>query len=298
MERKITVLDSFRGVEKYNNFISPITLENMEKVSAEKVFMRLLPIEEIATKLHISSKRVLRTIGKMLGKQVVLRDFFSYEFSPVGVKKYNGILVAKKCASCRYYSPTNRKYIETYYDAYLVRNTYYGVGFNIVFRRLLTEIFPQFFVKDDENQFLFKEEFKYTSKQRECLRHMSRELTVSNIPFELRDLTLKDITTCLCSKKRITDVVHKSRISCYHDSDDIYIYLFDASVKGYMYERSLYVPIEALFTKDYDAIANAYITSQAVMNGKGEREFINGRQADMPYFKNERTQKILTYLLK
>lgn len=298
MKQKIKALEAFWSNNEYNNFIYPISLKNAKNIKKNNIFLKLLPVEELANKLHIDTKKVLKQINKMLDKQFILRDLLSYEYFPTDVDNSRGILVAKKCASSCSYSNVKHCVEEKFYDVYLVCNSNINVTFNIIFRTLLAEMFPHLFIKNEENGFLFKEDFKYNKEQRNCLEKLSKELQISNIPIELRDLSIKDINYCLNNKKRINEIVYKTRISSYFDSDCIYIHLFNVNINGFIYERDLYVPIEALFTKDYEAIANEYITSQAIINDKKQREFVNGKQKDMPYFNNERTQKILTYILK
>lgn len=298
MDKKIKGLLSFCSNKEYNNFIYPKSLINVGNVKKKEIFLKLLPIEELATQLHIDTKMVLKTIDKMMNKQIVLCDLLSYNYTPTGTTNEYGILVAEKCAISSTYSNSKRSFIEKYYDVYLVRNENFRVTFNLIFRTLLSEIFPKLFIKNEENGFLFKEDFKYTSEQRKCLENLSSELALYKMPYEINHLPIKDIARCLNNKKRINDIIYKTRISCFFESDCIYIYLFDVNINGYSYKRSLYVPLEALFTKDYDLIANKFVSSQAILNENGEREFINGSQKDMPYFNNERTQKILTYILK
>ena len=298
MEKEIKGLASFCGNKEYNNFIYPISLINADNLKKKDIFLKLLPIEKLANKLHIDAEKVLKTIDKLLNKKIVLRELLSYQYFPTGTINNNGILVAKKCATSSYYDMIRRCYVETYYDVYLTCNSNINVSFNIIFRTLLTEIFPNIFIKNDENRILFKEEFKYSLEQRKCLENLSKELALYKIPTEISDLSIKDVASCLNNKKRINEVISKTRVSSYFESDCIYIYLFNVNIKGCSYKKCLYVPLEALFTKDYDTIANEIVTSQAIINESGEREFISGAQKDMPYFKNERTQKILAYILK
>lgn len=296
MEKNIKVIESYRDKIEYNNFIRPLSLINAKNISKHKIFLQLLPIEKLANKLHIDKKRVLKTIDKLLKKKIVLSDLLSYAYTPTGFVINKGVLVAEKCATSSVYK-RNIGFVEKYYDVYLVCNANINVTFNLIFRTLLAEIFPNIFIKNSDNGFLFKEDFKYTLEERKCLENLPKELSIYKIPIEINQLSVKEIATCINNRKRINEIVFKTRISSYFDSECIYLHLFYINIGGHMYSRELYVPIEALFTKDYEAIANEYITSQAVINENGVIDFINGAQKDMPYFKNERTQKILKYIL-
>ncbi len=296
MEKNIKVIESYRDKIEYNNFIRPLSLINAKNISKHKIFLQLLPIEKLANKLHIDKKRVLKTIDKLLKKKIVLSDLLSYAYTPTGFVINKGVLVAEKCATSSVYK-RNIGFVDKYYDVYLVCNANINVTFNLIFRTLLAEIFPNIFIKNSDNVFLFKEDFKYTLEQRKCLENLPKELSIYKIPIEINQLSVKEIATCINNRKRINEIVFKTRISSYFDSECIYIHLFNINIGGHIYSRELYVPIEALFTKDYEAIANEYITSQAVINENGVIDFINGAQKDMPYFKNERTQKILKYIL-
>lgn len=296
MEKNIKVIELYRDKIEYNNFIRPLSLINAKNISKHKIFLQLLPIEKLANKLHIDKKRVLKTIDKLLKKKIVLSDLLSYAYTPTGFVINKGVLVAEKCATSSAYK-RNIGFVEKYYDVYLVCNANINVTFNLIFRTLLAEIFPNIFIKNSDNGFLFKEDFKYTLEQRKCLENLPKELSIYKIPIEINQLSVKEIATCINNRKRINEIVFKTRISSYFDSECIYIHLFNINIGGHIYSRELYVPIEALFTKDYEAIANEYITSQAVINENGVIDFINGAQKDMPYFKNERTQKILKYIL-
>lgn len=296
MEKNIKLIESYRDKIEYNNFIRPLSLINAKNISKHKIFLQLLPIEKLANKLHIDKKMVLKTIDKLLKKKIVLSDLLSYAYTPTGFVINKGVLVAEKCATSSVYK-RNIGFVEKYYDVYLVCNANINVTFNLIFRTLLAEIFPNIFIKNSDNGVLFKEDFKYTLEQRKCLENLPKELSIYKIPIEINQLSVKEIATCINNRKRINEIVFKTRISSYFDSECIYIHLFNINIGGHIYSRELYVPIEALFTKDYEAIANEYITSQAVINENGVIDFINGAQKDMPYFKNERTQKILKYIL-
>lgn len=298
MGKDFKATEPFCDNKEYNNFIYPISLINVDNVNKKKIFLTLLPIDELANKLHIKPNTVLNTINKMLNKQLVLRDLFDYEYIPTGMEYKHGILVVKNGVYTYKYNSVKYGYDKKLYDVYLVRHKCLSLSFNIIYRKLLAEMFPHLFIKNEDNGVLFKEDFKYSLEQRNCLKNLTKELSVSNIPYELTNLPIKDIARCLNNKKRINDIIYKTRISCFFESDCIYIYLFDVNINGYSYKRSLYMPLEALFTKDYDLIANKFVSSQAILNENGKREFINGSQKDMPYFNNERTQKILTYILK
>lgn len=299
MERKMNVYTEFSSVKEYNNFLYPISLKNADNLSDKEIFKRLLPINDLAQKLHISRAKVISTINKLLNKQIKLFDLFEYKFYPAGVSPMYGVLVAKNCVYTHKYNKYKREFETIVYDVYLEPAHYYSVAFNKVYDKLLKEIFPQFFLPNTENDFLFVDGCQYNDEQKEDLRKLSKETILSNIPQSLRSVPIKDICKTVFNKKNIENIVKKPRVrSSFWDSDCLYIHICDVEINEFLYSQDLYVPVEALFTKNIELIKNEQINSQATKDENGKRVFISGLQKDMPYFSNELTQKILDYILK
>lgn len=298
MERDYNVSDEFKYVSEYNNFIYPISLKNSEGLNEKQIFFKLVPIKELANKLHTTENFVYQHLKKLMGKQFVLKDLFQYTYSNDDYTKSHGVLVATNGVYIERYDERRRNYISIKYNVYLTATQYQSCSLHVLFRKLLTVLFPHIFVRNENNHILFKDGYKYTVEQRKALLNLSNQLPVDKVPYVLHGISIAELSRCIANKKKIDEIISKSRIATYYDSDDMYISLYDVKIGDHKYNRSLYVPIETLFTKNYEDIENVKIISHPYLNENGVRKFMNGLQKDLPYFKSERAQDIIKYILQ
>ena len=298
MEREYNVSDEFKYIAEYNNFIYPISLKNSEGLHDKQIFFKLVPIKELANKLHTTENFVYQQLKKLMGKQFVLRDLVQYTYANDEYTKNHGVLVATNGVYIEKYDTDRQRYISIKYNVYLTANQYQSCSLNVLFRHLLIALYPHIFVRNENNHILFKDGYKYTVEQRKALLSLSNQLPVDKVPYVLHGISIAELSRCLSNKKKIDEIISKSRILTYYDSDDMYISLYDVKIGDHKYNMSLYVPIETLFTKNYADIENVKIISHPYLTENGERKFMNGLQKDLPYFKSKRAQDIIKYILQ
>lgn len=287
--------------QKYDNFIFVNTLNNADNKSEYEIFNQLLPIKKIAETFQVKEKLIFQVIKKLIGSRLNYDSLLDYYFIPIKFpnndnNNSNYILVKEKVGYTELYDKEKCRYYTQDYNVYLKCNDYNLSALSEIVKEIIKCKFPQLF-DYKANPFLFIEDYKFSLEERIFLSNIKRNMMIDLLHKPIiKNITFDDISKTLTRKSYIETKIQKSLITCYYDSTEIYITLFEEEITvkdtSWKYERCLYVPIQTLITKDWSLVENQYVHGQAYIDDSGKRVFLKGKQCDMPYFKNEKVELI------
>lgn len=287
--------------DKYNHFTYPSVMDNAEGLSARDAIHRICAkqINNLSVYLKVNAEDIINAIFSRFYKTACLCNVVDYtkvrHDSPC--QQDNAIKVAEN-AFCRI--EPNRTisgqlkagFHEVYYDVYLVGNQYSDTFFSKIACELLKQKFPSLF--DEKNTCMFNEPiYRFDEATREVLQKITNDTTLDTLAHDLvgvhnYSITLGDISHVINDREYINARFAESRVKIYYPYlEQFYINLGTEEVHdegtAYYYKRSLTIPLEALFKKDWALIENLNIFDTYRRNGKPIK--IEGLQKNMPYFK-------------
>lgn len=173
-----------------------------------------------------------------------------------------------------------------YYDTLIVEDTY----ISLINQDIVSYIFENRYPAIFKHSFLFKEEKRFNQ-----VIEVNPKLKLSEIPLELRfELTCQDIADIIYGNVDfINDVKRISKIKHYADSECFYIELEPTYIGDVKYDKSLAIPYEAIFKKDWSLVENMQVYNiikkdAKPINGKlgDKNNFFSGSQMYAPYYQD------------
>lgn len=307
MDKTYHVYDQFKEIEEYNNFIVLKSLRNEKGIKENTFYEQLLPINELSEFFDMSNSEIIKFIKGMLNKSINLNDLFSYQFIPCDRSSGDRLIkIADKAAYSEEHIFLNGKYYtnKTVYDVCVKKNDYYSVAFNLIFSELFKKKYSVLF---DPNKylFLFNETDRFSDKEKKLLNELSITSRMSMFNYDLGKYPIGLLCSVLRDKKRINEKIYKTKITCYFDSEYVFINLFSVSLfhkiakENKEYERTLYVPIQFFKTKDWALVENVVKHGDAYEDKTTEMgiTFVEQKQGDADYFRTDLVNNIKNALM-
>lgn len=194
------------------------------------------------------------------------------------IKSDNNKLVCEKGIYTEKYVREKDQFVKTYYDVYIKQNVYITLLLPKIVEYILTEFYPQFALFTYEPK--FKKEIKITP-----------QTTIRDIDSKYCDchLTAQDILSFLTKPHYDKTQIKKLAYNIYNDGDIIFYPLQPIEVHGHTYERSLYIPREAIINNDWSIVEKQRVYSiikpdANELLGEDKNNWYEGEQKNAPYF--------------
>lgn len=307
----------FRLAVEYNkvfgNFSMPSVMDNMEGLSAKEVIRKVFAehINKLAIYFHTDYDTIIDIILKRIGKTISVDDLFGYEPIQHGKTPYNRnyVKVAENALVRNELVKDgktiwSKEYKDVYYDVYLSEAKYYECAMNKYILDIMRYKFPSLF--DLENKCMFHEPtYKFDEDTRQFLKNADANMPIDMFVGELLlcdcKPTIGDIAEILQDRTKIDVMTYKSRIKIYYNYVNVfYIELYNDVYKAFdrevSYLRSLEIPLEFLFTKNWEAVENYKVKNCPIIKNDKPTS-IDGLQKDMPYFNHPMVKEIKNILL-
>lgn len=299
--------------KKFGNFSMPSVMANMENLSEREVIRKVFvkDISKLAIFFHTDYDTIIDIMLKRIGKTISVDDLFGYEPIQHGKAPYNRnyVKVAENALVRNELVKDNKtiwgkEYQDVYYDVYLSEAKYYECAMNKYILDILRYKFPSLF--DLENKCMFYEPtYKFDEDTRQFLKNADENMPVDMFVSELLlcdcKPTIGDIAEILQDRTKIDSMTYKSRIKIYYNYINVfYIELYNDVYTAYdrevSYLRNLEIPLEFLFTKNWETVENYKVKNYPIIKNDKPTS-VDGLQKDMPYFNHPMVKEIKNILL-
>lgn len=175
--------------------------------------------------------------------------------------------------------------IITYYDVYIKENNYISLRFNKIIKRIIEVFYPYAYLT------------KVTKPYKDIDITPKMSINEINKKYGNLDLTTKDIFKMLSNDDYKNTLKIEIAYNIYSNGDVIYYPLPSIEIHGHKYDRSLYIPCDAIVKKDWSIIENHIVhsiikpTANAKL-GEDKNNWFEGKQKDAPYFQCEEVEMI------
>lgn len=220
----------------------------------------------------------------------ITKDLFEYVTYPHNNKSCIGDsyqLVCQKGFYRETYKWQNgfQNKIITYYDVYIRESNYIGLKFNKIIKRIIEVYYP----------------YAYLTKVTKPYKgiDITHKMSINEINKNYGNLhlTANDIFIMLSNDDYENILETEIMYNIYSNGDVIYYPLPSIEIHGHKYDRSLYIPCDAIVKKDWSIIENHFVHSiiKPTANenlGMDKNNWFEGKQKDAPYFKCEEVEMI------
>lgn len=173
--------------------------------------------------------------------------------------------------------------IITYYDVYIKESNYIGLKFNKIIKQIIEVYYPYAYVT------------KITKPYENI--DITKEMSISDINDKYKQLTANDILIILSNDDYKNILENEIAYNIYSNGDCIYYPLPSIKIHGHKYDRSLYIPCDAIVKKDWSIVENYFVYSIIKPSaneklGMDKNNWFQGKQKDAPYFNCSEVREI------
>lgn len=215
------------------------------------------------------------------------KDLFEYDLFKTDYIVGKDCIYTEQVIRGRYGWTTKK----TYNSIYIKSNTYVGLSLNIVAMEIVKRHFP-FLTKAP----FVKMEKRFDDSIKNLPKTTMAKLDDIDVMARLNNkLTINDLIKLYTDKTYAESKIEKPLYSVYADSCNVFINLDREKT------WSLYLTIDELNNKDWDAIENQHVFSIPLYDKNGNRikkKWFVGKQKDAPYFNHPLVKALKAELMK